>query len=52
MVKTKPLTYCLHSACRFLGMEDRLASQMEVVGEKHSSFFIRVLARFLAVKNQ
>lgn len=46
------LTYRLHSACRFLGMEDRLTTQMEVVGEKHASLFVRVLVRFLAVKNQ
>lgn len=39
------LTYHLHSACRFLGREDRLTTQMEVVGEKHSSLFVRVFGQ-------
>lgn len=35
------LTYCFHSACRFLGMGDRLTTQMEIAGETHSSFFVK-----------
>lgn len=46
------LTNCFHDACRFLGKEDWLTIQMEVVGERLSSLFVRAVLGFLAVKDQ